>query len=1029
MDITYLVTGSAPGFGWSPTLTARLNGLQQRGHGIQVVATTSLPGHLGLASGITVRLGQDPGAFSALIPSAEILVAVGFMGGAELPRIKAYVRVFETGDDPYLLGDPTFAGLHHEERRRKSDLAHRAPGVFVLADSKTTAGLALSRHGRVVDATLPIRVDRHRFAPRPTLLRSGPWKLLVVGPDQAGTRLEPLLSCGLRDVAGGLDLVLRSGVECGVVRVSSTPPELFKDPSVEFHLNPDRDAEARVYRAADILIHGSRYDSCPRAPLEAMSSGCAVVCTASDGALEYCVDGLNSLLVPAADSKAIAAAVQRLIKEPGLRERLVAGGYATAERLDDRQEIDELEGLLKGFLAAAKQGRGPAGFKVIKPGARSGAKVAAKPAARIELPPVARLGVLASAVAALDQGNPARAWDLGLEALKLRPFHPEALVLLARVALRGGDTAAAARLVQQAREWAPSVPLSGDLRARGQGVRAGQGAESSRWQVPLPGGRPRLSVCLIARNEERFLGRCLESVRGVADQIVVLDTGSTDRTLEIARAAGAEVYEAPWQDDFSLARNAALEKVRGDWVLVLDADEELQAGAAEMLLGHLQEPRVMAWRLPIVDVGREAEGASYVPRLFRNAPGLFFLGRIHEQIFSSVEVRRREWGLECRLATATLIHHGYTAEVTRDRRKIERNLRLLRQAVEELPDEPNLLMNLGLELVRSGRPSEGLMEYWAAFDAMSRLEPGDVVPELRETLLAQMTTHLLAAGRSEELVEVASSRLASCGGIPSSVLFGKGLGLMQSRQYPAAAAAFRECLAARERPSLVPVHADLRGAGPRHCLALCLVEMKQMEEAGKELVAAFAEDPKSRPVRFDLARLHAHHHRFVEALNLLTQLVSEKADDAASWELGSRIALARPEFIEFALDWTGEAVRALPEHPGLVGHRVDCLMLSGRAGEVPALVSRMKGPLAPSLQGQVVLCALVSGAPDLNPGASDAVAGGAEQAFLAGYRRLIEFGRREAVSAVHSRLDRVRARFPGAVAVIGTAAAAGMPQP
>src|SRR5208282_3540864 len=157
----------------------------------------------------------------------------------------------------------------------------------------------------------------------------------------------------------------------------------------------------------------------------------------------------------------------------------------------------------------------------------------------------------------------------------------------------------------------------------------------------------------------------------LADQLIVVDTGSTDRTVEIAKAHGAEVHRFDWCDDFSAARNAALERARGDWVLMLDADEELPPESHEPLRRLLWDASVMAWRLPIIDVGREAEGCSYVPRLFRNAPALFYIGRVHEQVFSSLEVRRQEWGLDNRLGDAPLRHHGYRPEVVKDRNKIE----------------------------------------------------------------------------------------------------------------------------------------------------------------------------------------------------------------------------------------------------------------------------------------------------------------------------------------------------------------------
>ena len=87
--------------------------------------------------------------------------------------------------------------------------------------------------------------------------------------------------------------------------------------------------------------------------------------------------------------------------------------------------------------------------------------------------------------------------------------------------------------------------------------------------------RQTLSLCMIVKNEEANLGRCLESVKGVADEIIIVDTGSTDRTVEIARQHGAKIVSHQWDDDFAVARNVSLRAATSDWILVLDADEAL----------------------------------------------------------------------------------------------------------------------------------------------------------------------------------------------------------------------------------------------------------------------------------------------------------------------------------------------------------------------------------------------------------------------------------------------------------------------
>lgn len=99
-----------------------------------------------------------------------------------------------------------------------------------------------------------------------------------------------------------------------------------------------------------------------------------------------------------------------------------------------------------------------------------------------------------------------------------------------------------------------------------------------------PQRKPLISLCMIVKNEADNLARCLTSVRGAADELIIVDTGSTDDTIAIARSFGAAVISFPWTGDFAAARNAGLEKARGTWILVLDADEELDAESKGELL-------------------------------------------------------------------------------------------------------------------------------------------------------------------------------------------------------------------------------------------------------------------------------------------------------------------------------------------------------------------------------------------------------------------------------------------------------------
>ena len=117
-----------------------------------------------------------------------------------------------------------------------------------------------------------------------------------------------------------------------------------------------------------------------------------------------------------------------------------------------------------------------------------------------------------------------------------------------------------------------------------------------------------LSLSMVVRNEESRLGACLASVKGFVDEIVLVDTGSTDATVAIAETAGARIEHLPWPGDFAPARNAALNLITGDWVLVLDADEQLRAEAISGLQNLMAQPDVL-----VINLLRFEQGATMAP--------------------------------------------------------------------------------------------------------------------------------------------------------------------------------------------------------------------------------------------------------------------------------------------------------------------------------------------------------------------------------------------------------------------------------
>jgi tetratricopeptide (TPR) repeat protein len=392
---------------------------------------------------------------------------------------------------------------------------------------------------------------------------------------------------------------------------------------------------------------------------------------------------------------------------------------------------------------------------------------------------------------------------------------------------------------------------------------------------------------------------------------------------------------------------------------------------------------------------------------------------VHEQVFSSIEVRRQEWGLENKFGDATLLHHGYTKEMVKSRDKIGRNLRLLQKALEELPGEPHLLMNLGLELVRVGKLREGLEQYDAAFHALSALPRGEIAPELRETLLTQFCTHLLSAKKPEDVARVLNSPLAKADGLTATLHWLFGLACIELKNYADGAEHMRRCLAKRDKPALSPVNKNILKAGPSHCLALCLAALKQPDAADKMFRDAIEADPKSKSVSFDYARFLAGNGREVDALKWLHQLVTTDPSDATPWLFGGQLALSKPEFLEFACDWTSEAVKFFPAHAGIAEQRATAFLLSGRIEEALPFWRQLAAGPNPSHRAALLVCEARLNLPAREVAGEFAVR--VSQEFVSWYRRLLAANARKVVSVLNQRLDALRPVVPAAVRIIEAA--------
>ena len=202
----------------------------------------------------------------------------------------------------------------------------------------------------------------------------------------------------------------------------------------------------------------------------------------------------------------------------------------------------------------------------------------------------------------------------------------------------------------------------------------------------------KLSACMITKNEEMNIALCIEKIQSQVDEIIVVDTESTDKTIELAQANGAKVFSYQWQGDFSAARNFALRQAQGEWILFLDADEfinfSITFNLREKLLTIDKAVDAILIKLINIDVDQNNQIIDYfyTVRLFRNNHNLAYQGEIHEQLQHH---DKRTLNLACFSEQEAYIEHtGYSTK--RVAQKCKRNLKLLTKEILKGKESRNL---------------------------------------------------------------------------------------------------------------------------------------------------------------------------------------------------------------------------------------------------------------------------------------------------------------------------------------------------
>jgi len=486
--------------------------------------------------------------------------------------------------------------------------------------------------------------------------------------------------------------------------------------------------------------------------------------------------------------------------------------------------------------------------------------------------------------------------------------------------------------------------------------------------------RSRISLCAIVRDEASALPACLEAARGAAGELCVVDTGSTDDTVELARSFGARVRTVSWADSFADARNASLELATGDWILVLDADEVLHPGAAAELARVTADPAVeAAWLRFRHHVGDELREDAAL-RLFRRAPGLRYRGRVRESIEEAVAEAAEASGRRIVLCDARVDHAGFDPEVRRARRSDARDRRLFALALEHEPDDARTAYEHA-RFCQDDDPPAALAALEEACARIERLEParrrrlafcGDAY--------ALRASELVRRGRVDEARACLETAHATCTAT-ARLDHATGEQALAAGRWAVAREAFERCRARARSDGAIelpPPPAALVGELAEIGIARALFGEGRAREAADHLRAAHAEDPDSRDLVLWTARLLGDLAQHAAAFELCAHWLGEHPGDVGIWRTGGELLL-EVGLISEARAWA-ERARTASEVPGtdawcLLGQ---CHLASGDLRAAREAFER--APADPiSAAGRGVLARLGRGALDLRRDADEPV--------------------------------------------------------
>lgn len=378
--------------------------------------------------------------------------------------------------------------------------------------------------------------------------------------------------------------------------------------------------------------------------------------------------------------------------------------------------------------------------------------------------------------------------------------------------------------------------------------------ESTPEGLRLLRARPLLSMCMIARDNEKTIGAALRSIRRFVDDMVVVDTGSKDATPEIARQLGARVFHFPWCDDFSAARNVSFGYALGEWIFWMDSDDtitEENARKLRELVCRTVDPGILGYVIAVHCPSSDPSDPDSFTRvthvkLIRNLPHLRFTGRIHEQLLPAIQ----KAGGRVEFTELFVDHSGYDTSPEGQAKKLERDLRILHKELSDQPNHPFVLFNLGMTYTDMNEFSEA-----TGFLQRCLASSSEKSSHIRKTYAYLVHCHQ-RLGKHAEAWDACQQGLRLFP-LDTELRFNKANMLHEQGRLKEAEETYLDVLNRKEAVHFTSVNEGINNHLTRHNLAMVYRDLGDREREEMQWRQILQERPRYQPARQRLQELLA----------------------------------------------------------------------------------------------------------------------------------------------------------------------------